>query len=174
MLPRVAHLRLGVAPVEYYSDLVAGTVAEKLTKGYYIAVIAIVDAILKNIPEDERVKIVFEQQEEYESNTRLIFNSNQSLTPSGERRLSGIEYIPKDDSVLTQPADFLAFALLQGFRDQSSKKYAWCEPILRNTQSAYGLVPNRDDLRKVIKSTLDNHPELMGDSAHFLATPISP
>ncbi|MGA7907837.1 MAG: DUF3800 domain-containing protein [Candidatus Sulfotelmatobacter sp.] len=175
-IPHKCGLRavIGVAPVDYYGDLVTGTMAEKLTKGYYLAVIGIIEAILKNTPKAETIKLVFEQQEEYEASTRIICSASQELTPSRERRLSGIEFIPKDSSVLTQPADYLAFALLQGFRDQKSKKYKWCEPILRNTKSAFGMVPERDNLRKVIKSTIKKHPELMGDMAHFLATSVSP
>ena len=134
-IPHQCGLRavMGVAPVEYYSDLVAGTLAEKLTKGYYIAVIAIADAILKNIPKDERVKFVFEQQVEYEKNAQMIFAASQHKTSIGESQISGVEYIPKDSSLLTQPADYLAFALLQGFRDRSSKKYKWCEPIQKHS-----------------------------------------
>lgn len=65
-IPHACGLRevMGVAPVMYYNDLVAGTMAEKMTKGYYIAVIAIIDSILKNIPKHETVKLVFEQQDE--------------------------------------------------------------------------------------------------------------
>jgi hypothetical protein len=171
-IPHASGLRavMGVAPVEYYKDLVVGTLAERMAKGYYIAVIAIIDAIVKNIPKDETVKLVFEQQDEYEPSTRMIFAVHTGTTPSGLRKLSGIEYIPKDSSVLIQPADFLAFALLQGFRDRTTKKYKWCLPILRNTQTAFGMVPDRDNLRKIIKNTMDAHPELSGDMAHFIAS----
>src|SRR2546426_907405 len=84
--------------------------------------------------------------------TRVIFAASQHKSLSGEAQISGVEYIPKDSSVLIQPSDYLVFALLQGFRDRSSKKYKWCEPILKNTQNAFGLVPDRDNLRKVIKA----------------------
>ncbi len=164
---------MSVTPVNYYSDLVNGTMAEKLVKGYYLSVISIIDTIVKRIPKDERVKLVFEQQDEYEKGTRIIFNSSNHKTPSGEPKLAGIEYIPKDSSVLTQPADYLSFALLQGFRDQTSKKYRWSEPILQNKQPAFGLVPERETLRKVIKRTIAQHPELMGDIGHFLRFPLS-
>jgi hypothetical protein len=148
----------GVRVTEYY-DLVAGSIAEKLCKGYYFALIAIIDSILKNIPGDETVKLVLESQKEYEGSAHFIFEARDEVTPSGERKLSGIEYIPKESSLLTQPADYLAYAMLQGFRDRKSKKYQWCSPILRNSQVAYGIVPERDNIRRIIKNTLDEYPE---------------
>ncbi len=171
-IPHASGLRavMAATPVEYYKDLVAGTLTEKLTRGYYISVIAIIDSIVKNIPRNERLTLVFEQQNEYERGARMIFDSSQHKTASGERQLAGIEYIPSDSSLLTQPADYLAFALLQGFRDRTSKKYQWCLPILKNTQPALGIVPDRDNLRKVIANTVAQHPELMGDMDHFQRT----
>ncbi len=169
-IPHECGLRavMAVTPVQHYEDLVSGTLAQKLVKGYYLSVIGIIDAILKNVPKDETVKFVFEQQEEYELSTRIILNARNDMTSTGARRVSGVEYIPKDDSILTQPADYLAFALLQGFRDQTSKKYKWCEPILKNKQKAFGIVQDRERLRKTIKATIDQHPELMGDIDHFV------
>jgi hypothetical protein len=49
-------------------------------------------------------------------------------------------------------------------------KYQWCLPILKNTQPALGIVPDRDNLRKVISNTIARHPELMGDMDHFART----
>jgi hypothetical protein len=40
-----------------------------------------------------------------------------------------IEFIPRDSSMLTQPGDFLAFAVGKHLDDLESKKDNWCRPI---------------------------------------------
>jgi hypothetical protein len=136
-----------------------------MTKGYCLAVMVVIDSILKNIPKTETVKLVFEAQERYEIRARMLFDANKkAVTSSGVQKLSGIEFIPKDSSVLTQPADFLAFAMLQGYRDQGSKKFQWCKPILNNSRPAFGMLPDaqsRAKWRTVIQATLSQHPGFM-------------
>lgn len=151
---------LGVVPANSYYDLVSGTEAEKMTKGYYFCLITIFNAIVKNTPKDEAVKFVFESQNEYEIRARLFFESNKHhLTTSGKPKFNSIEFLPKDSSILTQPADLLAYAILQGFRDPESRRSKWCEPIKRNTLPAFGIVHDGEGLRKVIKGTLTKLPE---------------
>ena len=49
-----------------YEDLIDGTPAEKLLKGYLVCVIPMVVQLLRSIPRNERLELVFEQQSEYE------------------------------------------------------------------------------------------------------------
>jgi hypothetical protein len=151
---------IGAVRVGDYYDLVAGTQAEKLTKGYALCLLTVMDAILKNTPQDERVELVLEAQHEYKTQAEMIFRSHEERqTLEGLPRLSGIKFIPKESSILTQPADYLAYALLQGFRDQKSKKTQWCQPILQNLKPGFGMVPDREGLRAVIQRTLELQPE---------------
>ena len=161
-IPHECGLRalLATVPVNSYYDLVSDTPAERLTKGYYFCLITIFDAIVKNTPKDESVKFVFEAQNEYEILSRRFFDDNKHhLTSAREPKFNSIEFIPKDSSILTQPADYLAFSILQVFRDPKSLKSKWCEPIRRNTQSAFGIVHDGKGLRDVVKSSLGKMPE---------------
>lgn len=162
-IPHQCGLRavLGVVHVNDYYDMVSGTRAEKLTKGYYLALNTLIGAIIKNTRKTERIKLVLEEQHEYAFSAKIVFSAEDSVTPEGERRMAGIEYVRKDSTILTQPADYVAFAVLQGLRDRTSKKYRWCLPILKNTQTAFGLYPDRERLRKVLKDTLEKFPALM-------------
>jgi hypothetical protein len=155
---------VAMTPVLYYSDLVVGTKAEKLTAGYYFGVMTIIDAVLKRTPKDESVKLVFEAQKEFEPNARMVFAAHKKeLTATGEPKLSGIEFIPKDSSVLTEPADYLAFAMLQKYRNESSIKARWSRPILNNTLPAFGMIPDatedREKWRTIIQTALRAHPQ---------------
>jgi Protein of unknown function (DUF3800) len=161
-IPHECGLRTLVAtvPVSSYYDLVSNTRAERLTKGYYFCLITILDAIVKNTPKDESVKLVCELQNEYEIGARRFFDDNKHhLTSAGEPKFNSIEFISKDSSILTQPADYLAFSILQVFRDPESLKSKWCEPIRRNTQPGFGFIHDGKGLRDVVKSSLRKMPE---------------
>jgi hypothetical protein len=151
---------VAVVSANDYDDLVSRTRAEKLTKGYYFCLITIFDALVKNTPKDQPIKLVFEVQNEYESRSDYYFEANKHhRTSTGEQKFSSIEHIAKDSSALTQPSDFLAFAILHHYRDPQSQKAKWCAPIMRNTRPAFGMVHDGVGLRDVIKSTLRKMPE---------------
>jgi hypothetical protein len=161
-IPHQCGLRalIGMLRVTDYYDLVSGTKAEKMLKGYYFCLMTIFDAVVKNTPKDERVKFVFEGQKEYEIRAKNFFNANEHRrTSAGEPKFSAIEFIPKADSILTQPADYLAFAKLQQHRNPQSQKTAWCTSIMLNTQPALGMIHDGEGLREVVKSALLKHPE---------------
>jgi hypothetical protein len=151
---------LAMLRVSDYYDLVAGTDAERMTKGYYFCLMTIFDSLVKNTPKDQAIKLVFEDQKEYEIRSRYLFRANaHHRTTSGEHKFNSIEHIPKDSSILTEPADYLAFAKLQQHRDPQSRKSQWCTPILRNTRPAFGFLHDGIGLRKVIQSSLRKMPD---------------
>jgi len=98
LIPVVAGMQ-----VQDYYDLVVGTQAEQMTKGYYLCVLAIIDSILKNIPKGETLTLALESQNEYRLKTEKVFNSYQQFDSSGKPRLSSIQFLAKNASVLTQP-----------------------------------------------------------------------
>jgi hypothetical protein len=162
-IPHECGLRalLATVPVDSYHDLVSDSPAEKLTKGYYFCLMTIFDAIVKNTPKEEPVKLVFEAQDTYETQARRLFDVNKHhLTSSGGPKFSSIEFIPKDSSILTQPADYLAFFITQRFRDPESLKSQWCAPIGGNTQEAFGIVHDGRGLREVVESSFRKMPEM--------------
>ena len=84
-------------------------------------------------------------------------------TPDGRRKLVSVEYIEKGQSLLTEPADYLAFAQLQQYRDAKSKKSELCAPILALTRP--GLARNhlaeKETLRQFVKGIAVKYPKLM-------------
>jgi Protein of unknown function (DUF3800) len=151
---------LAMLRVSDYYDLVSGTPAEKMTKGYYFCLITLLDALVKNTPNNQAVKLILEEQNEYKTRASYLFQANKHhLTITGEPKFSSIEFIPKNSSVLTQPADYLAFAKLQQHRDPQSRKSRLCAPIMHNTQPAFGMIHDGKGLREVLKRTLQKLPE---------------
>lgn len=164
-IPHQSGLRpvLCAVNVADYDDLVVGRLVEKLAKGYYICLTGLLFSILQGIPADETVKIVLERQTEYATRAMLVFDSfKDHHTPSGRSQLASIETVRKDESLLTQPADYLAFALAHLHRDRNSRKSEWCTPILQNLKPAFGnLFEDKKKLRAWIQGTIDRFPTLM-------------
>jgi hypothetical protein len=143
---------LGTVRVSHYADIASGLILHKLAKGYLFAVWPIMFNAIRAIPAEETLELVFEEQHEYEGWVRMIFASFRGFTtPTGMPKLAGVRFIPKDRSVLTQPADYLAFGLLQGLRDgdRSSLKSRWCAPIFQPTAKPVGAHLTRHQVRTI-------------------------
>jgi len=96
-------------------------------KGYLLCLYAVVLHILKSVPVDERVKLVLEQQNEYELSAMRIF---ALFAEAGNKDALEVSYVAKVSCMLLEPADCLAHCILQMQRDQTSHKSQLCAPIL--------------------------------------------
>ena len=153
----------GGVNVSDYADMISGTLVTKAHKGYVLALYHMVPQILASLRGEERVKLVFEENEQYLpflQLTHVVCNALAKVvdnrifrTPSGLPRLASTEFIAKDSSLLTQPADYLAFALLQLCRDPRSQKTRWCAPIIGDGWGI-GKFASREELRKGISVTV--------------------
>jgi hypothetical protein len=165
-IPHAAGLQAVFSAVKVadYEDIVDGTLMQKLIKGYVITLLGVVDVISKHIPEDEPFKLVLEVQREYAAAAYQIYlGSGDRRTPDGRRKWVSLEYIGKDESVLAEPADFLAYAQVQQYRDINSVRSKLCEPILKNTRPALARnhLVEKDNLRQFVKGMVAKYPNLM-------------
>jgi Protein of unknown function (DUF3800) len=155
----------GGVNVADYSDLLSGTLIKKMYKGYLVTLLPLIAASIIPLKGDERVKLVFEEQTHYAWGAQMwgmafrIFE--QFKTPDGLPRLAGIEFIPKKSSSLTQPADYLAYAILQQHRDATSLKAKWTRPILEG-RYAIGKFMTRNEIRPVIAKLMSDEISLAG------------
>lgn len=153
----------GGVNVSHYADLLSGTLVTRANKGYVIALYHMVPNILATLKGEDRLKLVLEENTQYKpfgGLTEIVctalakaVDSPIFKTSSGLPRLAGVEFIPKASSLLTQPADYLAFALLQYCRDPRSQKARWSAPIFGNGQGI-GKFVSRDEVRKGIRVTV--------------------
>ncbi len=165
-IPHAAGLQAVCSAVKVgdFEDLVDGTLMQKFWKGYFIVLLGMIDVVAKGIPAEETFKLVLEAQDTYEAGAHQIFLGTRDLrTPSGKRKLVSLEYIEKDDSVLTEPADYLAYAQFQNYRNPKSIKSELSLPIL--TMRRPGLARNhlieKDHLRTFVKGMIARYPNLM-------------
>jgi hypothetical protein len=116
---------------------------------------------LKVVPDGDRLELVFEEQREYEKHAGHILAMIASHDPwsgtpwqdkEGKAKLAKWGFVPKGSTIMTDPADYLAFALRELWTDKKSKKSAWCEPILASGEGI-GKILKRDTIRPMIQAT---------------------
>ena len=112
---------------------------------------------LKGIPPNERLELVFEQQDRYwpqlDKALRLLISLNvpEMRFPDGRSKLANWRWVPKNSTPFTEPADYLAFALLQAYKDPTSKKSVWCRQILETDGGqGFGLQLTREQARSIV------------------------
>ena len=142
----------GVVRVSDYVDLLEHPTEQVLVGGYLCALHPVIRQVLLAFPGTERIKWIFEEQEQYEPLVRLVFANYELL--NCKERCAGVEFVPKDSTSLTQPSDYLVYAQLQRMRDESSQKSKWCAPILQNLPSQEDSIIGRELIRYIVKQAL--------------------
>lgn len=143
---RIRKLLISLAPIPYqcgltaiystvlasdYSDLIVGTPRQVTSKSWLVALMPLLLRTMQQVPSHERIKFVFDQQTQYEPFTRTMFRVlEEHKTPNGKPRLAGVEFVSRGDTQLTQPGDYLAYAIAQNYRDPISEKSDLCAPIV--------------------------------------------
>jgi len=151
---------VGGVRVKDYEDLLSGTPAQKLLKGYIVCIYPLVINVLRAIPRNERLEIVFEQQHEYQPYTEFALAAIVSLrdrqpdwflTDDGQAKLAKWSFVPKDSTIFTEPADYFVYALRQLYQNRKSKKTEWCRPILNSAHGeGFGAIMSRKQIRQSI------------------------
>src|SRR5208282_5731904 len=76
------------------------------------------------------------------------------FTGDGKPKLAKWGFVPKGSTLMTDPADYLAFALREIWTDKTSKKAQWCRPILASGRGeGFGVIMQRETIREVINQT---------------------
>lgn len=141
----------GAVRVSDYYDLVKGSpAAQRQMVGYTTCLFPIMLTMNELCSSHETVKIICEMQTEYEPLAIAAFkNYRQVLSDPAKPYFSGIEFIPKGSSMLTQPSDYLAFAIAKQLDESGSKRERWCRPIL-GSGKIHGLTLPRNQVRGMV------------------------
>jgi hypothetical protein len=159
-VPRNAGLEplLGGVKVTDYEDLVAGSIGEKLLAGYIAALYPLVIKALQYVPRDERLELVLGQQQRYALFANLMlgalakmrFPAEMFLTDKGLPKLASWRSVPRESTHLCEPADYLAYATTQVYRDRGSLRAKMCLPIMGDDATFTGEVLSREKVRGAI------------------------
>ncbi len=145
-----------------YADLVSEswmTKEGKIFAAWILCFTAILVEALKFIPEYERLEVVFERQAQYERFAGVVCGvvgeMPEFALPNGRPKLIGCRSVDKDSTQLTQPADLLAFALLQREKAPDGLKANVTGSILiaNPPEAMVGALLGRDMARQIIRDT---------------------
>ncbi len=119
-----------------YLHLTHGTAARVGMEGYALALWPTVSKVLDTVPPDERVELIFAEQVHYAGMREAVLSTIASL---GEyRNSSGLSKLAKWSSMpmsmILEPSDYLAYALLQRDIDPCSEKARLTSPILQGQE----------------------------------------
>jgi len=149
----------GATRVSDYWDLIQGnTELEQKMCGYMVCLAVIFAAFVTVLPPLTEVKVVCEKQNQYEPLARVLFDSfgQDARGDQQKPQFKSIEFIEKDSSLLTQPSDFLAFAMGKYLDERDSRKDFWCRPIFggKDPGSIQGSVQTKSKARKTVADVL--------------------
>jgi Protein of unknown function (DUF3800) len=141
---------VGSVHVPDYADLLHNKAEEYVNQGYILSLYPILSAISFNVPETQPVKWIFEEQHDYEQGARDVFQ--QFAVLHGAVRFSDVSFVPATSTPRLQPADLLAYAILQRARDPRSPKALWSRPIIG--EDPWGSIVPREIVRAVLEPSL--------------------
>jgi len=145
-----------------YEDLVVGTPSRfhRLFVGYLACVLPLALQILRVIPDNERIELVFEQQTPHQRLAGIALStvpacfSELNKNSDGTTKLAKWSFVPKGSTIMCDPADYFAFALREAWTNPNSKKHQWCKSILStNDGEGVGTIMSRQQIRSLIQST---------------------
>ena len=119
----------GAVKTSDYIDLVRGYPLLEKFGGYLLSISHVFLLLMETVPVYERIKIVCEEQDQYETSARAMFNVFRRTAEPLHAKLTSIEFVPKGSTALTEPADYLAFAMGKALSEPESRKDLWCRPI---------------------------------------------
>jgi hypothetical protein len=133
LIPIAAGVRL-----KDYADLINFDIESILPAPYIECCKAVTIFAMRALPLGERLEVVFERQDEYAWLAEMEFDEIASTVAHPEllmedgktSKLANWRYIAKNQTVLCEPADYLAYALLQHSRNKNSVKSRWTYPII--------------------------------------------
>jgi hypothetical protein len=138
-----------------YADLVQGLPKLEDFGGYLLSMAHLFTLLLETISPTERIKIICEQQDEYEPPVNALFNIFQKQAKTGRLlpQLAGIEFLPKDSSPLFEPSDYLSFSIGKESSELGGKKDLWSRAI-RDSCPQYPFQPGVWLSREVARQTI--------------------
>lgn len=146
---------IGAAKVSDYIDLIEKeSEMDKKIKGYTLCLAAIFALFMERYPGHEKIAFVCEAQEKYEPLADGLLKAFRTAGGPQHPYLVSVKYVRKNETPLTQPSDFLAFAIGKHLDEYGSKKDVWCRPIHINVPVPVSVRPGFILTRKASRETI--------------------
>jgi hypothetical protein len=153
LIPVAAGVRL-----RDYVDLLTEEEDVLVHAAYMMCCKAVTVFAMRSRPRNERVEVVLERQDRYGWYAALELEkiSEESRLPEllmedgKTSKLASWRFVDKESTVLCEPADYLAYALLQHSRNKQSIKSRWTYPIIAATPEGFAGLVQREHAKGMI------------------------
>ena len=136
--------------IEYYSG--------PLSNGYFVTCVGVAIATLGWLPKNERVELIFEQQLEHmEARECALFTIGKDPKFRTRRKAALAKAGTAPKSILLEPADYLAYAIMQTLVDPKSLRSQICAPILRHGRRIGGKMSEKE-VKRILRFKKDPTP----------------
>jgi hypothetical protein len=150
-IPHACGLQPIFTAVRLSDYAIAKHVSKTFRHGYFVSLAAAAMVVLETLPKGERVKLVFETQAAYAAVRDAVLQLIQDMPDYKKKRkklLLGWESSAK--SILLEPSDYLAYAIMQTLADPLSERAQLCAPILRQGKKRIGGKLTEKEVAKII------------------------
>jgi hypothetical protein len=151
---------VGGVRVSDYADLVEADQYIAIIKGYHAALVPLAVNVVRAVPESERIEFVFEEQHEYAPVVDSVMSMVSAVdepykrTKDGGPKVVKWGFVPKGTTIMTDPADYLAYATREHHTDPNSERAKWTKSILEaGGDLAYGGILTREQARERVVSS---------------------
>jgi hypothetical protein len=141
----------GIVTGKDYEDMVPNNrILRLVASPYMMAMQPLIFKTMLHVPPDETVLFTFERQDRYSPLAHLPekFYGDQFKTKDGISRVV-IAYVPKDFTARMQPADYLAYEMVQCDIDGDSERAKAGASILGNGVNI-GARMSREEMRRIV------------------------
>lgn len=150
-----------VRVADYYDLVQAESRLEQAVKGYIVCLGSILSVFMSRYPGHEKINLVCEAQAQ-KKYTEMAYHLLESFRKIGGPQhpyFATLRFVHKDDDPLTEPADFLAYAIGKRLDENGGKKDAWCQPIhpeLYGLGKPWTLPMSRGRARDIVRQVKEN------------------
>jgi hypothetical protein len=133
---------------------------EQKMKGYHVCLAAVFSVLMVRYPGHEHLHVILEAQAQtkYWEMAQGLFRCFRQICEVTHPFFDTIYRVQKEESPLTEPADFLAFATAKNLDEPGTIRAEYTRPILEQISSGPALLPgmvmNRERARQNVRDVL--------------------
>jgi hypothetical protein len=121
----------GATKVSHFADLLKTDPEKAAFSGYIVCLSQILGKLCVHLPAHASLRVICEEQKVYQGLAQRMFHlvARWMAKRPDNPWLDEFGTVPKRSTFMTEPADFLAFAIGKFLDENGAKKDLWCRPI---------------------------------------------
>jgi hypothetical protein len=121
----------GATKISHFADMLKSEIDKEVFSGYIVCLSSILAKLCVSLPSHATLRVICEEQKVYQELARKLFHlvaKWMSKKPENPW-LDEFGTVQKASTCMTEPSDYLAFAIGKYLDEKDSKKDLWCRPV---------------------------------------------